>query len=134
MQLTLTIDGKKYVVDVEVIEGEEVRMPASFPEPTSTIQSKPLAPQQPVPQPAFRQQSPADNLPDEKVCRSPIAGIVQRVNVQVGQNLQVNDLLVVLEAMKMETNITAHAAGIVKAIMTTPGEDVKAGQALIEFE
>lgn len=131
MQLTLTIDGKKYVVDVEVVEGEEVRMPASFPEPTSTIQSRQVVmvpPHPPVQHPA------ADSLPDEKVCRSPIAGIVQRINVQVGQQLQVNDLLVVLEAMKMETNITAHTAGTVKKIMTSPGEAVKSGQALIEFE
>ena len=132
MQLNLTIDGKKYVVDVEVIEGEEVRMPASFPQPVSTIQSR-----NPEPPPAARPQHAkpqADNLPDEKVCRSPIAGIVSRVNVQIGQKLQVNDLLGVLEAMKMETNITAHAAGTVKAIMATPGEAVKSGQALIEFE
>lgn len=132
MQLTLTIDGKKYVVDVEVVEGEEVRMPASFPEPTFTIQSR-----QPVPPPAPRPlalQPAEDGLPDEKVCRSPIAGIVQRVNVQVGQKLQINDLLVVLEAMKMETNITAHTAGTVKTIMTSPGEAVRSGQALIEFE
>ncbi len=131
MQLTLTIDGKKYVVDVEVTEGEELRMPASFPEPTSTIQSRPVivAPlQSPAPAPA------GDGLPDDKVCRSPIAGVVQRVNVQVGQKLQVDDLLVVLEAMKMETNITAHTAGTVKKIMASPGEAVKGGQALIEFQ
>ncbi len=132
MQLSLTIDGKKYVVDVEVIEGEEARMPTSFPQPVSTIQSRnPEPPQAARPQPS---KPVADNLPDEKVCRSPIAGIVSRVNVQVGQKLQPHDLLVVLEAMKMETNITAHAAGTVKAIMTTPGEAVKSGQALIEFE
>ena len=132
MQLLLTIDGKKYVVDVEVLEGEEVRMPASFPEQTSTIQSK-----QPCMPPALQQypvQPKADGLPDDKVCRSPIAGIVQRVNVQVGQKLQVNDLLVVLEAMKMETNITAHTAGTVKSIMASPGEAVRSGQVLIEFE
>ena len=131
MQLILTIDGKKYVVDVEVLEGEEVRMPALFPESTSTIQSI-----RPVPflAPRPQVQPIADGLPDDKVCRSPIVGIVQRVNVQVGKTLQVNDLLVVLEAMKMETNITAHTAGIVKAIMASPGEAVKSGQALIEFE
>ncbi len=131
MQLTLTIDGKKYVVDVEVVEGEELRMPASFPEPTSTIQSKPVmvSPLQPAAVTPV-----ADGLADDKVCRSPIAGVVQRVNVQVGQKLQVDDLLVVLEAMKMETNITAHTAGIVKKILATPGEAVKSGQALIEFQ
>ena len=130
MQLILTIDGKKYIVDVDVLEGEEIRTPDSFQEQTSTIQSKPVV--APSPQP-LAMQPVADGLPDDKVCRSPIAGIVQRVNVQVGQKLQIDDLLVVLEAMKMETNITAHTAGTVKKIMATPGEAVKIGQALIEF-
>ena len=131
MQLILTIDGKKYVVDVDVLEGEEIRTPDSFQEQTSTIQSRQVV--MPSPQP-LAMLPVADGLPDEKVCRSPIAGIVQRVNVQVGQKLQIDDLLVVLEAMKMETNITAHTAGTVKKIMASPGEAVKSGQALIEFE
>ena len=44
---------------------------------------------------------------EDKVCRSPISGIVIRVAAQVGQSLQTGDVLLVLEAMKMETNITA---------------------------
>ena len=48
---------------------------------------------------------------EEKVCRSPVSGIVVRVAAQVGQTLQTGDMLLVLEAMKMETNITAPAAG-----------------------
>jgi methylmalonyl-CoA carboxyltransferase 1.3S subunit len=131
VQLILTIDGNKYIVDVEVLEGEECRTPNVFQELTSTIQSKQVV--APSPQP-LAMQPVADGLPDNKVCRSPIAGIVQRVNVQVGQKLQVDDLLVVLEAMKMETNITAHKDGTVKKIMALPGEAVKSGQALIEFE
>ncbi len=131
MQLILAIDGKKYIVDVDVLEGEEIRTPDSFQEQTSTIQSKQVV--APSHQP-LAMQPIADGLPDEKVCRSPIAGIVQRVNVQVGQKLQIDDLLVVLEAMKMETNITAHSSGTVKKIMASPGEAVKSGQALIEFE
>ena len=130
MQLTLTIDGKKYVVDVDVVEGEEVRMPAATPAPASTIRAG-QAPEPPARPPVA---PVADGLPDDKVCRSPIAGIVQRINVQPGQQLQVNDLLVVLEAMKMETNITAHTAGKVKGILASVGEAVKSGQPLIEFE
>ena len=131
MQLTLTIDGKKYIVDVDVVEGEEVRMPTTTPAPASTIRSG-----QAIEPPARPQATPpaADGLPDDKVCRSPIAGIVQRINVQPGQQLQVNDLLVVLEAMKMETNITAHVEGKVKQILASVGEAVKSGQPLIEFE
>ncbi|NTU93361.1 MAG: acetyl-CoA carboxylase biotin carboxyl carrier protein subunit [Chlorobiaceae bacterium] len=131
MQLTLTIDGKKYVVDVEVLEGEEVRLPDPSPAPVSTIQTGQAF--QPAPRPQTAPPA-ADGLADDKVCRSPIAGIVQRVNVQPGQQLQVNDLLFVLEAMKMETNITAHTAGKVKKILAAVGEAVKSGQALIEFE
>ena len=131
MQLILTIDAKKYIVDVEVLEGEECRTPGLFQELTSTIQSKPVVAALPHP---LAIQPIADGLPDNKVCRSPIAGIVQRVNVQVGQKLQVDDLLVMLEAMKMETNITAHTDGTVKKILASPGEAVKSGQALIEFE
>ena len=129
MQLTLTIDGKKYLVDVEVEEGEEVRMSGSFPEPTSTLQAHPAPPV-----PASQPMAPAaEDRGGEKVCRSPIAGIVFKIVAQVGQQLEVDDLLVVLEAMKMETNITAHVPGKVARILVAVGEAVKPGQALAEF-
>lgn len=128
MQLTLTIDKKKYVVDVEIVEGEEVRMTGSFPEPTSTLKSHAVVPV--VAAPA----AVADGLADDKVCRSPIAGVVFKINVAVGQKIAVDELVTVLEAMKMETNITAHVAGTVKKIYVSPGEAVKNGQVLIEFE
>jgi len=131
VQLTLTIDAKTYVVDVEVIEGEEVRMPTSFPEPTSTLKSHAVAPQIAAPAAAL---AVNDGLPDEKVCRSPISGVVFKINIEVGQKLAVDDLVAVLEAMKMETNITAHVAGTVKKVYVSPGEAVKNGQVLIEFE
>jgi methylmalonyl-CoA carboxyltransferase small subunit len=129
VQLSLTIDGKKYVVDVEVEEGEEVRIP--FPETSSTIQARPVLP---VAVPAAAVTPAADGLPEDKVCRSPIAGVVFKIICQVGQSLQVDDLLVVLEAMKMETNITSHVSGKVKNILVKVGEAVKPGQALVEFE
>ena len=130
MQLTLTIDGKKYLVDVEVEEGEEVRMPGQFPEPTSTLQAHapaPVAPAQPL--------APArPGVSEDKICRSPIAGVVFKIVAQVGQQLQVDDLLVVLEAMKMETNITAHVPGKIARILVAAGEAVNPGQALAEIE
>jgi len=54
--------------------------------------------------------------------------------VQPGQTLQVGDVLLVLEAMKMETQVTASAAGRVKAINVKTGESVHSGQILVEFE
>ncbi|GFO69577.1 hypothetical protein GMLC_31560 [Geomonas limicola] len=132
MQLTLTIDGKKYLVDVEVEEGEEVRQPGSFPEPVSTLKAAP-APQPMAPPAAPQSAAPAD-AGNEKICRSPIAGVVFKIVAQEGQQLQADDLLVVLEAMKMETNITAHMSGKVKKILVALGEAVKPGQAIAEFE
>ena len=128
MQLNLTIDGKKYRVDVEVEEGEEVRMVDDFPNPTSTIQAYPVTPAVAAPV-----AGPAEGPGSEKICRSPIAGVVFKVVAQVGQHLEVNDLLVVLEAMKMETNITAHMSGKVEKILVSVGEAVQPGQAIAEF-
>jgi methylmalonyl-CoA carboxyltransferase small subunit len=71
---------------------------------------------------------------ESKVCRSPIAGTVARVPVQVGQAIHVNDVLIVLEAMKMETVITAPIAGKVAKINTKVGDFVQGGQVLVEFE
>ena len=71
---------------------------------------------------------------EAKVCRSPIAGVVVRINAQAGQQIQVNDPLLVLEAMKMETNITSPVSGKIKAVKAGVGEGVKTGQVVVEFE
>jgi len=71
---------------------------------------------------------------EDKVCRSPVSGIVVRIAVQIGQKLQAGDILLVLEAMKMETNITTAVAGKVAAIKVAPGDGVQAGQVVVEFE
>ena len=57
-----------------------------------------------------------------------------RVAAQPGQSLQTGDVLLVLEAMKMETNITAPKPGKVSAIPVAQGDSVQAGQVVVEFE
>jgi methylmalonyl-CoA carboxyltransferase small subunit len=59
---------------------------------------------------------------------------VVRVPVVAGQQLQVNDLMVMLEAMKMESAVTAPVAGKLKSVHVAPGDSVKAYQVLVEFE
>ena len=78
--------------------------------------------------------SDADPVSDEsKVCRSPFAGTVSRISAQVGQSIQVNDVLLVLEAMKMDTVITSPIAGKVAKINVNAGDAVQQGQVLVEF-
>jgi methylmalonyl-CoA carboxyltransferase small subunit len=59
---------------------------------------------------------------------------VVRVAAQPGQSIQTGDILLVLEAMKMETNITAPVAGKIAAIKVNPGDSVQSGMVLVEFE
>jgi methylmalonyl-CoA carboxyltransferase small subunit len=133
LKLTIAVDGKAYEVDVEVPEQESApRAYASYIPPTA-----PTATVVPSPPPAGIASKPiaGEAVADEtKVCRSPIAGIVIRINCQEGQKLQPNDLLLVLEAMKMETNVTAPIAGKVKSINVDPGDPVQGAQVLVEFE
>jgi methylmalonyl-CoA carboxyltransferase small subunit len=127
VKLKITIENKTYEVDVEASEPEA---PAAPPR-GYVVESAPLrVPAAPaVPQPAV-----AGPVNEDKVCRSPISGIVVRVAAQPGQSIQTGDILLVLEAMKMETNITAPVAGKIAAIKVNPGDSVQSGMVLVEFE
>jgi methylmalonyl-CoA carboxyltransferase small subunit len=131
MKLNITIDNKTYEVEVEAAEPES---PAAMPHNLGglNIGSAPLR----VPASAAPAAPVADSKPvnEDKVCRSPVSGIVVRVAAQVGQSLQTGDILLVLEAMKMETNITAPSAGKIAAIRVNQGDSVQAGQVVVEFE
>jgi methylmalonyl-CoA carboxyltransferase small subunit len=130
MKLKITVDQKTYEVDVEVAEDD--RAPAS--PAHAYIPAAPTALPSGPPPPLPGAAAPPSNVAEDKVCRSPVAGIVVRVNAQTGQQIQANDPLLVLEAMKMETNITSPVAGKVKAINAGVGDGVQVGQVLVEFE
>jgi methylmalonyl-CoA carboxyltransferase small subunit len=125
VKLKITVDGKTYEVDVEVFEPDAPH-PAYVPPEGSAR----------VPAAAAAAPSPAASLATEesKVCRSPIAGTVARIPIQPGQAININDVLMVLEAMKMETVITAPLAGKVARINAKVGDFVQGGQVLVEFE
>jgi methylmalonyl-CoA carboxyltransferase small subunit len=128
MKLNIAIDGKTYEVEVEAVE------PSS---PSPLLRGVPVG-SAAVRLPASPAQvaAAADNKPvdEAKVCRSPVSGIVIRVAAQKGQTLQTGDVLLVLEAMKMETNITAPAPGKIAAIPVKEGDSVQSGQVVVELE
>jgi methylmalonyl-CoA carboxyltransferase small subunit len=130
VKLKITVDGKVYEVEVDVFEPEPLG-PAYVP-PVGSARVPAAAPGAPPPAPGGPGGAPAAD--ESKVCRSPIAGTVAKVPVQVGQEIKVNDVLLVLEAMKMETVITAPVAGKVVRINAKVGDVVQGGQVLVEFE
>jgi methylmalonyl-CoA carboxyltransferase small subunit len=128
LKLKITVDGKVYEVEVEVAEPEAPH-PGYVPPAAQTRVPAAAPPSAP---PA---RSTAAPVADEaKVCRSPISGLVVRVTTQVGQSIQANDVLLVLEAMKMETVITSPVAGKVARVLANVGDAVQSGQVLVEFE
>jgi methylmalonyl-CoA carboxyltransferase small subunit len=126
VKLNITIDNKTYEVEVEASEPEAPAPPRGY-----TMEPTPVrVPAAPAPV------KPTEAAPvnEGKVCRSPVSGIVVRVVTQVGQTLQVGDVLLILEAMKMETSVTSPVAGKVAAIKVAQGESVQSGQVVVEFE
>ncbi|WP_132696421.1 pyruvate carboxylase [Rhodovulum steppense] len=65
---------------------------------------------------------------------APMPGAVATVAVSVGQEVKTGDLLLTIEAMKMETGLHAERDGTVKAVHVTPGAQIDAKDLLIEFE
>jgi methylmalonyl-CoA carboxyltransferase small subunit len=129
LKLKITVDGKVYEVEVEASEPEQPQ-PSYVPSAGAQQAKVPAAAPSAAPTPPA-----AAPVADEgKVCRSPISGVVVRVSAQVGQAIQANDVLLVLEAMKMETVITSPTAGKVARVNAKPGDAVQAGQVVVEFE
>ena len=63
--------------------------------------------------------------------KAPLPGTINAINVKVGDKVNVGDVVVVLEAMKMQNNIEAENAGTVTAILVNPGDSVMEGAVML---
>lgn len=120
----ITVNGTAYEVEVEDIGGTSapVSAPAAAPAPAPA----PAAAPAPAPAPAAVP-SPAGGT----TVTAPMPGKVLKVAVSVGAAVNAGDLLVVLEAMKMENEIQAPSAGTVKEIKVSDGSPVNTGDVLV---
>ncbi|AVV34494.1 oxaloacetate decarboxylase subunit alpha [Halomonas sp. SF2003] len=112
---TLNVNGKQYVV--EVAEGGDI---------TQVQASEPAAPA-----PAAAAAAPAAQAASGEPVSAPLAGNIFKVNVSVGDSVAEGDVVIILEAMKMETEIRAHQAGTVSAVKVKEGDSVSVGDVLI---
>lgn len=133
MKLRITVHGVPYEVDVEVLDAGEGFAPAPLPQVSSSRPSANVpgpAPQSMLPpKPAA---GPAGG--SSRSVASPIAGNVVEVKTAAGATVKQGDVLLVIEAMKMNTSIAAPAAGAVRAVKVAAGDAVREGQVLVEFE
>jgi glutaconyl-CoA/methylmalonyl-CoA decarboxylase subunit gamma len=132
MKLRITVEGKTYDVDVEILDGpQSAAAPSSAPAPSRSAAAAPPSGGAPAPAPPPPSEPAAAG---DKVLQSPIAGSVIQVHVKPGDKVPLNHVLLVMEAMKMETNIAAPSEGVIKAVHVKTGDTVRQGQTLIEFE
>jgi methylmalonyl-CoA carboxyltransferase small subunit len=141
MKLRITVEGKTYEVDVEVLEQDA---PGPIYGSTSIHSSTVEAPATPKDKPASDVKASVPSAPaakpaaaapvGDRVVKAPIVGTIVQLKVAPGDYVEVNQVLLVMEAMKMETNVATPLAGKVKTVRVSPGEAVKAGQVLVELE
>lgn len=119
MKLKVTVNDVPYLIDVEVEEEEPQNLGAIVIGGSSGAIT--------VPSTASVQGASANAVV------APLAGSVFKILVAEGDKIEAGQVLLVLEAMKMETEITAPKAGTVAAILVEKGSAVQGGQALIEL-
>lgn len=145
MKYVATINGKKYEVEVEKLEAYKsldrngVAAPAAPVLPASAPVQRPAAPA-PAPVAAAPAPAPASAAaPAPKAAapagattvEAPMPGKILNIKVSEGQAVKFGEVVVIMEAMKMETEIVAPADGTVSKILVKAGDSVDTGTALV---
>ena len=125
-KLRITVDGNVYEVTVEVLEDSDDWAPLAQSAPPVAGH---YAPAVPAPVAAPPVAAPPPVQAGEVV--SPLAATVVSVLVSPGEKVAAGQALIVLEAMKMESTVSAPAGGIVQAVYAEAGASVGEGQPLL---
>ncbi|MDR0854587.1 MAG: biotin/lipoyl-binding protein [Clostridiales Family XIII bacterium] len=128
----ITVNGTAYEVEVEEVGGTPV-ITSSAPAPAVAHVAPTSAPAAPAPAPATPVASSTPSAGAVEV-ESPMPGTILNVLVSQGQAVSDGDVLLILEAMKMENEIVAPQAGIVDAILVEKGATVNPGDVLISIK
>ncbi len=113
----VNVNGTAYEVEIELIDANAVASAPAAPA------AAPAAPEAPAAAPAA---APAGG----QTINAPMPGTILKVNVQNGQAVKKGDVLMILEAMKMENEIMAPCDGTVASVAVTSGASVDSGALL----
>ena len=142
------VQGVDYEVEIEEVEGNiakvnvngipfevELQKPINAAKHPTMTHPKVEAPKAatPTPPPAApaAPAQPAAPVGAGSPIKAPLPGTITEVKVQVGQQVNVGDVVLVLEAMKMQNNIEAEYAGTVTSITVKQGDTVMEGSVLL---
>lgn len=131
----VTLNGKIYEVEVEkgeaVIQAEyEAALPTAAPQAAPAAAASVAAPAAaPVAAPAAPKAQAGENT-----VPSPLPGNINAVNFSVGQTVKAGDVVIILEAMKMENEIVAPKGGTLTKLYVQKGAVVNTGDPLFDVE
>ncbi len=125
MKYELTLNGRTYEVEVELADPMLMREFQSY-APAPAAPATPAAEAVPGAAPAA-----ASVTGDGECVDSPMPGNILKVNVAAGQSVKEGEILVILEAMKMENEIMAPRSGTVTQVLVEKGAVVETGTPLV---
>lgn len=126
-KFNITVNGKTYEVDVEEV-GRASTAAYTAPAAAAPVQAAPAAapaPSAPAPKPAAASTGAGTPV------KAPMPGTIVSIKVNVGDTVNKDTLVAVLEAMKMENEIFAGVEGTVTGIATNAGASINSGDTII---
>lgn len=129
----IKVNGNTYEVEVEEVEQNAVPAVSPVVKPAAARVSKATAAPKATPAPVPAQ-TPAPMAAGAQTITAPMPGTVLNVKVTPGQGVKAGDILVILEAMKMENEILAPTNGIIDTIQVAKGASVKANDVLVTIK
>ncbi len=130
MKYIVTINDKNYEVEVEKGQANIVRTTQVAPVPVKAV---PPITTNVVETPAVTPPAQAGTATGDPL-KAPMPGTVVAVQVNQGASVKKGDVLFILEAMKMESEITAARDGVVSQIMVAKGASVSTGDILLMLQ
>lgn len=141
MKYVATLNGKRYEVEIERVDeytpltaAEIAAGVSSATKPFVAPAAAPVAPAPVAPAPAAAPVTPAPapaSSGSGETVVSPLPGTVLDVKVNVGDTVKLGQIVVILEAMKMETEVVAGCDGVVESILVKKGDAVDTDAALV---
>ncbi|MDI9472809.1 MAG: biotin/lipoyl-binding protein [Bacillota bacterium] len=125
MRYEVIVNGVSYLVEVKALEQQESK-PGFIPLASS-------APSTPAPSPAPPLSPKPEPQGGANTVESPMPGKIISVAVKEGEAVEKDQLLLILEAMKMENEIRSPSGGVVGEILVSAGDHVESGEALINL-
>jgi len=124
------VNGIPFEVELDLVQDDESELPAGLPH---SVASVPRSAPPPVTVPLPRPVAPAMAAQPGQVL-SPLTGALHKVLTAAGKSVKRGDVLVEIEAMKMNTKVYAPSDGVVETVHVREGDSVQQGQLLVTMK